>query len=85
MKIGKRVGSFEGRPHNGHCITRNSIPEISGIPDLSDMKAIIHGKKPKSITLDGKAILFETVGENCEFVVDKDAHSIADLLYEIVF
>ncbi len=77
-----REGSFEGRPDNGHDIAKNSIPKIDGLPALSDLKVVLHGCHPKSVTLAGEKIPFTLSGTDAEFLIHAEKRT-ENLAYEI--
>ncbi len=85
LTVGKREGDFAGRPENGHNLRQNSIPEIKGIRPLSDLKVVIRGKTPKSVTLAGERIFFEIDGKDATFTVSADLRETAPLAYTIEF
>ncbi len=85
LTVGKREGDFAGRPENGHNLRQNSIPEIKGIRPLSDLKVVIRGKTPKSITLAGERISFEFDGKDASFNVPAALRESAPLSYNIEF
>ena len=70
LTVKAREGSFEGRPNNGHNMTSNSIPKISPISKAGDLKIVIHGARPESVTLDGENIPFDFDGESSLFTLD---------------
>ncbi len=82
LTVAAREGSFEGRPDNGHDISKNSIPKIEGLPPLSDLKVALHGCHPKSVTLAGEKIPFALVGENAEFLIPAEKRT-KTIVYEI--
>ena len=83
LTVGKREGSFEGRPHNGHNIFVNSIPKIDGIPEIKDMKIRILDEGIKSVTLNGEPIEFERNGRFVEFTMPKELHKAGDITYNV--
>jgi hypothetical protein len=83
LTVGKREGSFEGRPDNDHNIYVNSIPKIDGIPEIKDMKIRIFDEGIKSVTLNGNTVEFERNGGFVEFVMPKKLHEQDELCYEI--
>jgi alpha-glucosidase (family GH31 glycosyl hydrolase) len=85
LTVKRREGGFEGRPDNGHDIINNSIPKIVGAPELRDMSAIIHGRIPSSVSLDGKAVEFKTEGDKTTFIIPAKLHEANDLEYVITF
>jgi hypothetical protein len=83
LTVGKREGSFEGRPRNGHNIFVNSIPKIDGIPEIKDMKIRIFDEGIKSVALDGESVEFERACNFVEFIMPKELHESKSLSYEI--
>ena len=69
LTIGERQGSFDGRTDNRHDIANNSIPKICSVGALRDIKVVVHGKIPASITLCGQDVSITTIDGKCEFIV----------------
>jgi alpha-glucosidase (family GH31 glycosyl hydrolase) len=84
LTVGKREGSFEGRPRNGHNIFVNSIPKIDGIPEIKDMKIRILDEGIKSIVLDSESVEFERACNFVEFIMPKELHEAGELCYKII-
>lgn len=84
LTVGRRKGSFEGRPDNGHAIFANSIPKIDGIPEIKDVKIRIFDDGVKAVELDGRSIEFTKSGSFIEFVMPKALHEAGDVIYEII-
>ena len=83
LTVGARQGDFSGRPDNGHDLRANSIPKIDGMHPLSDLKVVLHGCHPKSVTLAGKKILFTYAGADAEFLITAEQRASAPLAIEI--
>lgn len=83
LTVGKREGSFEGRPDNDHSIYVNSIPKIDGIPEIKDMRIRILDEGIKSVTLNGEPIELERNGRFVEFTMPKELHKAGDITYNV--
>ena len=83
LTVFAREGGFEGRPNNGHDISKNSIPKIEGLPALSDLSVVLHGCHPNAVTLAGEKIPFTLSGADAEFLIPADWRRGAPLAFEI--
>ena len=79
LTINKRIGSFKGRPDNGHNDLENSIPEIKGIREVRDMTVRINGYEIVRVLLNGEEVNFD----NNSFIVEAHKHKNGNLIYEI--
>lgn len=79
----RRRGDFGGRPDNGHNHFQNSIPKIDGIRPVRDMTAVLHGRIPGEILLDGEPVPFTVNRQDAVFTIPAAAHAERDLLYTI--
>lgn len=66
LTVGERVGSFTGRPENGHNIRRNSIPKIDGIKPVTDLKIKVYNSNVKKVTVNGKPLEFSAESDGIE-------------------
>ncbi len=75
ITVNMREGSFDGRPDNGHDIMKNSIPKISGILPIRDMKIAVYADSVKGVTMNGVKIDFTFESGVCEFTLPASVHS----------
>lgn len=85
LTVGKREGSFPGRPDNGHDHFENSIPRIDPLPPVRDMTVYLAGRVPASVALDGEAVALTRGDGHATFTVPAALHEKQDLVYSIVY
>ena len=85
LTVARRVGSFPGRPDNGHDHYGNSIPRIDPIAPVRDMTVYLAGEAPKAITLGGEAVAITLTDGRATFTVPAALHEKGELVYSIVY
>lgn len=83
--INPRVGSFPGRPDNGHDLRKNSIPEILPPASEKDMTVEIHCTNPSRITLDGENVEFVRENGKTTFIAKTEGRGDKALVYRIEY
>lgn len=84
LTVGKREGSFCGRPNNGSNIFENSIPKIVGISPVRDMKISVYGTA-KAITKCGTPVDFTVTDGYTEFTLEASEHASREVKFDIEF
>lgn len=85
LTVGKREGSYPGRPDNGHDHAGNSIPRIDPMAPVRDITVRLAGPVPTSVTLGGAPVAVTVVDGRATFTVPAALHSERELTYTVTY